>query len=170
MIGYCSEARKRKPSQDPVSAGGYRGGKIVELRRTRSYTKEIERQLSVEPEMVFLREPSCPSWFRLFRPLLPLVENMIEVHDTPAGAAFAVKVQPRAPKNAVTGELGGVLKLALTAPPVEGKANEACIEFLANLLKVPRSSVTIASGIASRRKVIRVAGLTAEMVCRQLER
>jgi uncharacterized protein (TIGR00251 family) len=93
---------------------------------------------------------------------------MIEVYDTPAGATLAVKVQPRARKNAVTGELGGVLKLALTAPPVDGKANEVCVEFLANLLKVPRSSVTIASGHSGRRKVVRVAGLTAEAVRRQL--
>jgi len=93
---------------------------------------------------------------------------MIEVHDTRAGATFAVKVQPRARKNAVTGELDGALKVALTAPPVEGKANQACIEFLANLLKVPRSSVTIASGESSRRKVICVAGATAAAVRRQL--
>ncbi len=73
-----------------------------------------------------------------------------------------VKVQPRAKKNAIVGELGDALKLSLTAPPVEGRANEACIEFLANLLEVPRSSVTIASGENSRRKVIRVKGLSAD--------
>ena len=71
---------------------------------------------------------------------------------------FAVKLHPRARKNAITGELGDALKLSLTAPPVEGKANAACVEFLANLLNVPRSSVTIASGQSSRSKVIRVAG------------
>ena len=70
---------------------------------------------------------------------------MIPIHDTAQGASFAVKVHPRAKKNAITGELGDALKLALAAPPVEGKANEACIEFFANLLKVPRPSVTIAS-------------------------
>jgi len=89
---------------------------------------------------------------------------MIPIHDTPAGATFAVKVQPRAKKNAIAGELGDALKLALTAPPVEGRANEACIEFFANLLDVPRSSVTIASGETSRRKGIRVAGLSADEV------
>ncbi len=89
---------------------------------------------------------------------------MISIHDTPDGATFAIKVHPRARKNAITGELGGALKLSLTAPPVEGRANEACIEFLANLLKVPRSSVTIASGQSSRRKVIRVSGVSADEV------
>ncbi len=70
-------------------------------------------------------------------------------------------MQPRARKNAITGEVGGALKLSLTAPPVEGRANEACVEFFAKLLKVPQSSVTIASGLSSRNKVIRVAGLSA---------
>jgi hypothetical protein len=93
---------------------------------------------------------------------------MIVVRDSPGGATFEVKVHPRARKNAITGELGGALKLALTAPPVEGKANEACIEYFANLLKVPRSSVTIASGQNSRRKVIRVTGLSAEEAQKRL--
>ena len=92
---------------------------------------------------------------------------MIPIHDTAHGASFAVKVHPRAKQNAITGELGTALKLALTAPPVSGKANEACIEFFANLLKVPGSSVTIASGLTSRSKVVRVAGLSGEEV-RQL--
>jgi uncharacterized protein len=94
---------------------------------------------------------------------------MVPIHDTPAGATFAVKIHPRARKNAVTGELGDALKLSLTAPPVEGRANEACIEFLAHLLKVPRSSVTIASGLSNRRKVIRVRGISADEVRVRLE-
>jgi len=93
---------------------------------------------------------------------------MASIRDSAAGATFAVKVQPRAKKNAITGELGDALKLALTAPPIEGRANQACIEFFANLLKVPRSSVTIASGETSRNKVIRVAGLSAEEVKKRL--
>ena len=93
---------------------------------------------------------------------------MISIHDTPDGATFAIKVHPRARKNAITGELGGALKLSLKAPPVEGRANEACIEFLANLSKVPRSSVTIASGQSSRRKVIRVSGVSADEVQKRL--
>jgi uncharacterized protein (TIGR00251 family) len=93
---------------------------------------------------------------------------MVAIQDTPAGATFAVKVHPRAKKNAITGELGGAIKLSLTAPPVDGRANEACIEFLANLLDVPRSSVTIASGETSRNKVVRVAGLSAQQVRHRL--
>lgn len=92
----------------------------------------------------------------------------IPIHDTPAGVTFAVKVHPRAKKNAITGALGDELKLSLTAPPVDGRANESCVEFFANLLEVPRSSVTIASGESSRRKVIRVAGLSAGEIARRL--
>ena len=93
---------------------------------------------------------------------------MIPVHMTPVGATFAVKVHPHAKKNAIIGEVGDALKLSLTAPASDGRANQACIEFLANLLKVPRSSVTIASGQTSRRKVIRVAGLAEQEVRRLL--
>jgi uncharacterized protein len=93
---------------------------------------------------------------------------MILVHETPTGVSFAIKLHPRAKKNAITGELGDALKLALTAPPVEGRANEACIEFFANLLEVPRSSITIASGATSRNKIIRVAGMAADEVRRRI--
>ncbi len=89
---------------------------------------------------------------------------MIPIRDTPAGATFQVKVQPRAKKNAITGELGDALKIALTAPPLEGRANQACIAFLAETLKVSRSSVTIAAGESSRNKLIRVSGLSAAEV------
>ncbi len=93
---------------------------------------------------------------------------MISIRDTPSGAAFTVKVHPRAKKDAITGEVGDALKLALAAPPVEGRANQACIEFFAKLLRVPRSSVTIAAGETSRQKVIRVAGLSAAAVAERL--
>jgi uncharacterized protein len=94
---------------------------------------------------------------------------MVAIKNSPTGATFAVRVHPRAKKNAISGEVGDALKLALTAPPVDGKANEACIEFLAKLLKVPRSSVTIAAGLTSRNKVIRVAGLSAEELRQRLK-
>jgi uncharacterized protein len=95
---------------------------------------------------------------------------LISIRDTPDGATFQVKVQPRAKKNAIVGEVGEALKLALTAPPIEGRANQACIAFLAELLNVPRSSVTIATGQSSRNKVIRVAGMTAKQVQERLSK
>jgi uncharacterized protein (TIGR00251 family) len=87
---------------------------------------------------------------------------MVAIRTVSAGVTFAVKVHPRAKKNAVTGEVGDALKLSLTAPPADGKANDACIEFFAKLLRVPRSSVTIASGLSSRNKLILVAGISVE--------
>jgi uncharacterized protein (TIGR00251 family) len=94
------------------------------------------------------------------------MESMIR--ETAVGVSFVVKVQPRAKKNALIGEVGDALKLALTAPPIEGRANGACIEFFTNLLDVSRSSVTIASGETSRRKVIRVAGVSVHEVQKRL--
>jgi len=93
---------------------------------------------------------------------------MVVIQTSASGVTFAVKVHPRAKKNAITGEVGDALKVALMAPPVDGKANAACIEFFAKLLNVPRSSVTIASGQSSRNKVIRVAGVSADEVRRRL--
>ena len=89
---------------------------------------------------------------------------MIPIRDTPAGVTFQVKVHPRARINAITGVVGEALKLALTAPPVEGRANEATIAYLAEFLNVARSSVTIAAGESSRQKLIRIAGLSAAQV------
>jgi len=89
---------------------------------------------------------------------------LIPIRESGDGVSFAVKVHPRAKKDAITGEIGDAIKLSLTTPPVEGRANEACIEFFAKLLKVPRSSVSIASGLSSRNKVIRIAGVSADDV------
>jgi len=94
---------------------------------------------------------------------------MIPVRDTASGATFSIRVQPRAKKNAITGEMGDALKLALTSPPVEGRANKAVIEFFAKLLNVSRSSVTIAAGESSRNKVVRVAGMSADSLRTRLQ-
>jgi uncharacterized protein len=93
---------------------------------------------------------------------------VIPIQESGGSVTFAVKVSPRARKNAITGELGDAIKLSLTSPPGEGRANGACIDFFAKLLKVPQSSVTIASGQTSRQKVIRVAGLSAEEVRKRI--
>jgi uncharacterized protein (TIGR00251 family) len=93
---------------------------------------------------------------------------MVAVGDASAGATFAVRVHPRARKNAVTGVVGDALKLSLTAPPVEGRANQGVIEFFADLFQIPRSSVTIASGATGRNKVVRIAGLSRAAVEQRL--
>src|SRR5690242_8107301 len=89
---------------------------------------------------------------------------MIPITESVKGITFSIKVHPRARKNAITGFIGDALKLALTAPPVDGKANQAVVEFFADLFQIPRSSVTIASGETSRNKVVRIAGLTRTAV------
>lgn len=94
--------------------------------------------------------------------------EMVAIHEKDDVVTFGVRVHPRAKKDAITGELGDALKVSLTAPPIDGRANEACIEFFARLLKVPRSSVTMASGLSSRNKVIRVLGLSAQQVRERL--
>ncbi len=87
---------------------------------------------------------------------------MISIRQSNGGVTFAVKVHPRAKENAITGELANALKVSLTSPPMEGHANEACIELFAKLLKLPHGSVTIASGQTRRGKLIRVSGLSAD--------
>jgi uncharacterized protein (TIGR00251 family) len=74
-------------------------------------------------------------------------------------ARVTVKVHPRAKRSAVTGRLGEAYKLDLTAPPLEGKANDECIRFFAGLAGVPRDAVRIVKGLSGRTKVVEVDGL-----------
>ena len=93
----------------------------------------------------------------------------VKLSESAAGVTFRVRVQPRARRNAIVGELGDALKLAVTAPPVDGQANRACIEFFREALNLPRSSLTIASGQTSRNKVIQVSGITAAELWKRLQ-
>ena len=92
----------------------------------------------------------------------------ITIRDTAQGAQFALRVQPRSSRNAIAGVVGEAVKLAITAPPVDGKANQAVIEFLAELFRVPKSSIAIVSGETGRNKLIAVRGLSAEQVRKAL--
>lgn len=89
---------------------------------------------------------------------------MIKVQQQIDSVTFAVRVHPKAKRERIAGMFGEALKIELTAPPIDGKANEACIRFCADFLKVPRSSVTIAAGISSRNKVVRVVGIATTRV------
>jgi uncharacterized protein (TIGR00251 family) len=76
---------------------------------------------------------------------------------------LVVRVTPRSKRNEIVGIMGdGTIKVHLTAPPVEGKANQALIEFLSEILDVPRSHLEILSGTSSRNKRIAVHGLDAK--------
>ena len=94
---------------------------------------------------------------------------MISVHETSEGVTFRVKVQPRARRNAVIGAFGDDLKISLTAPPLDGRANDACIEFFSQALRVPKSAVAIVSGQTNRRKLVRVTGITATQLRQRLQ-
>ena len=83
------------------------------------------------------------------------------IRDTAHGAQFALRVQPRASRNGFGPIVGDAIKLAITAPPVDGKANQAVIEFLAAYFRVSKSSITIISGETGRNKLVAVRGLTA---------
>jgi len=73
---------------------------------------------------------------------------------------FQVRVQPRASRDEVAGEMDGALKVRLQAPAIEGRANEALIEYLARLLKRPKAAVRISSGERSRLKRVEITGVT----------
>ena len=88
----------------------------------------------------------------------------LEIRESQGEVVFAVRVQPRASRDAVDGVREGALRIRLTAPPVEGEANEALVRFLAARLQVPKSAVRILSGERGRVKRIAVRGVTAAAV------
>ncbi|MSU22548.1 MAG: DUF167 domain-containing protein [Opitutus sp.] len=73
---------------------------------------------------------------------------------------LAVKAVPNAPRSVVVGWLGAALKIKISAPALEGRANDALCEFLAAELSLPKRAVTLAHGDKSRQKLVRIAGLT----------
>ena len=89
---------------------------------------------------------------------------MLDILERDGGVIVAVRVQPRASKNEVAGEMSGALKIRLQAPAVENRANEALVEFLALLLKTPKSAVRILAGEHSRTKRVEIRGVTKQQV------
>jgi len=91
--------------------------------------------------------------------------------STPQGLVFSVRVIPRAARAGIAGTRGNALLVRLTAPPVEGAANEQLVEVLAKVLDVPKHAVTIIAGERNRLKRVQVRGVTEELVraaCRLL--
>lgn len=84
-------------------------------------------------------------------------------------AILQVRVQPRASRNQVVGYQDQVLRVRVTAPPEEGRANDAVVALLAEALGVPKSRVRILQGHTARNKVVSVEGLTPEEAARRLE-
>lgn len=96
--------------------------------------------------------------------------SRIAVREVPGGVRFAVRVQPRARRSGIRGVHGDALKLCVTAPPVDGAANEAIIALLATELDVPTSAVRIVSGASSRTKTVEIAGVARDAVDRLASR
>jgi hypothetical protein len=92
------------------------------------------------------------------------------LRETSEGCTLAVRVQPGAKRTAIIGVFGdGVqLKIALQAPPVDGRANEALIDFLAHIADLPKSSVAILSGQSSRSKVCILKGVTSALILKTI--
>ena len=84
--------------------------------------------------------------------------------DVADGCTVSVRVHPGARKNAVDGVHAGAVKISLTTPPVDGRANEALIAFVAEMLRIPRGRVNLVSGMTGRTKVLRITGKSAAEV------
>jgi uncharacterized protein (TIGR00251 family) len=83
-------------------------------------------------------------------------------------ARISIKVHPRAKHTGIAGRHADAWKLDLAAPPVDGKANDECIRFFAELAHVPRSRVRIVTGLTSRMKVVEIEGISQEELERLL--
>jgi hypothetical protein len=89
---------------------------------------------------------------------------MLELETREGSVILAVRVQPRASKDEIAGVMGGALKVRLRTTALQGRANEALCEFLAELLKTPKAAVRILSGHQNRSKRVEVRGVTREQV------
>ncbi|MDE2058683.1 MAG: DUF167 domain-containing protein [candidate division NC10 bacterium] len=89
---------------------------------------------------------------------------MVAVRQEGETASFRVHLQPKASRDAIVGEVDGVLRLRVTAPPVEGRANEACLRLLAKVLDLPVSRLRIVVGTHARVKTIRIVGTSADLL------
>jgi uncharacterized protein (TIGR00251 family) len=89
---------------------------------------------------------------------------LLEMSERNGAVLFAVRVQPRASRDEIAGEMGGALKIRLQAPAVEDRANEALREFLASLLKTSKSAVRILGGERSRTKRVEIMGVTKAQI------
>ncbi len=98
------------------------------------------------------------------------VGDELKSQESMEGVTFAVKVVPRAKRDEIVGVEGDALKVRLNAPPVEGKANEALVKFLAATLGVKRAEVEILRGETTRHKLVRVRGMSGRSLNEKLKK
>ncbi|NQT82468.1 YggU family protein [bacterium] len=93
---------------------------------------------------------------------------MIEITQDASGVIIPLRVQPKASSDRIMGEHSGSLKVAVSAPPESGKANQAVVKLIAKALKLSKSSITIVAGQTSREKKIHINGTTAHAIRKML--
>ena len=91
-------------------------------------------------------------------------------NSAPVSATLTIRIQPRASRNGIVMMEDGSLKIRLTAPPVDGAANEALIKFLSEVLDLSKSQVRIITGHTSREKIVKIEGLSEQEARRMLNR
>ncbi len=96
--------------------------------------------------------------------------DALKITEREGAVRFAVRVQPRSSRTGIDGMRGDAVRVRVAAPPVDGAANEAVIEVLAESLGVPKRSIEIVSGATSRNKVVQVSGMSAEQLRSRISR
>jgi uncharacterized protein len=99
----------------------------------------------------------------------PKSKVKVDFHIERENVSFWLKAKPRSARERLTVNSGGELCLELRAPPVEGRANEACVQFFARALRLPQACVVILAGHKSRRKLVRITGHSAEETVSRLK-
>lgn len=94
--------------------------------------------------------------------------HMIQITESKNGLLLKVKAQPGAPRNQIVGEYDGGLKIRLAAPPVDGRANAACLTFLAETLGLPKKAVELVKGETSTIKIFRISEISRDALVQKL--
>lgn len=92
--------------------------------------------------------------------------GQLDIHEEKGRVRFSIRVQPRASSDELAGIHGNSLKIRLTAPPVDGAANERLVKFLSDIFAVPRRAIKILAGESSRTKIVEIEGVTERDVYR----
>lgn len=99
--------------------------------------------------------------------MTPAELNLI-ISEKADGCLLKCWIQPRSSRNALVGIYGNAVKIALSAPPLDGKANKELLKFLAKYFKLSKSNIQLVSGESSRNKIIRINGLNKETIIKKL--